>query len=74
VLVLAVLVLGYLPEFLVELAREGVVAGATVRGAAVDVSEVVTDIGFSDVPSLSTLAGTLTRPAPSKGNKTAAAD
>jgi hypothetical protein len=36
VLVLAVLVLGYLPEFLVELAREGAVAGVTVRGAAVD--------------------------------------
>jgi hypothetical protein len=35
-LVLAVLVLGCLPEFLVELAREGAVAGVTVRGAAVD--------------------------------------
>ena len=38
------------------------------------VSEVVPDIGIGDVSSLSTLAGTLTRPAPSKGNKTAAAD
>jgi hypothetical protein len=38
------------------------------------VSEVVTDIGFGDVSSLSTLAGTLNRSAPSKGNKTAAAD